>query len=428
MTAVFIMLCTLCFRCLLIAFYFTLIYAVIRRVKKLLPKMNAKANYYCWYTLPLAIVLSYLKFNNFFIGLLFRLMYSVPYGNMAGYLLSMAWTVTVIYKLTRHILLNRKIRKSLRSMERYDDGGRLAERAASALGLRRKPDILVADYINAPVSYGFFKKTIITNYKKYSSDELYLLFLHEMAHIKNGDTVKLHIVNLVGCLLWLTPAVHRFAKSFKQDSEILCDHRVMSICDDRDTYGSLILRECADRNAAAGFAFSDSYYAIENRLNALYRHQPEKRGAPILIGVVAVTVLLISCVLHSIDVGMILINDEYYTEFEIAFVSADYSEFEFLDASLYSGVYEVIGDELRVDKLVLRELLNDVEGKRFERVYLNSVNMITGTNGTVGMGGNGMYFTFDELANTSEQERYASENIAKRSTAEYLFLRIASLL
>jgi hypothetical protein len=111
-----------------------------------------------------------------------------------------------------------------------------------------------------------------------------------MAHIKNRDTVKLYWINLARCFFLTPPG---FIKDFKRDSEILCDNRVKGIQGVTiDSYSELLLQESLCKSPAIkGLAFSDSFRAIENRLDALDRIAPEKHRFALSAGLIAIALL-----------------------------------------------------------------------------------------------------------------------------------------
>ncbi len=437
----FVMIFTIILKCLMISAYFSLIYCALRLIKKCVhKKMSARANYYCWYALIFSVILANLGINDSIKLSFYYLIYSLFYSNdsSAVYIyvpvciLATVWAIIVIHKLVVYMRLNYKMIASLKRMEHYDDDEGLLKRATILLRLNKKPDVFISRYIDAPVSYGVFKKTILlpVDFKeKYSSDELVLILLHEMAHIKNFDTVKLHVINLVECFLWTTPAIHLFRKQFKRDSEILCDNLVMGIRDsDRDTYGNLILKECVDRNTTIGFGFSDSYNALSNRLSALYRYQPEKHGRVSISVVTIMVLLLISCVSYFITGNCLKVNQN--SELRIMLTNADLTNVELLDSDECDGVYyKVTGNDICIDKLALSELVSSVPDGEYDRIYIFSgLYSVHIYDDTPLVRGEHYLLSFDELANIGENSRYYTHKFAKLGALEAFFLGVTCKL
>lgn len=437
LSAFFLMLWTFMVKCLLISVYFSLLYCGITRIKEFLyKKMSIHANYYSWYCILFSVVLVNLGISNYIISLSYQPLYSWspnrPYFFLTGCLLSAVWLSVVICKLTALTLLNLKIRKSMKRMESFDDNEGLAEQAASTFGLRKMPDIWVADYIETPVSYGVFKKVILlpVDYEeKYTHGELYLLLLHEMAHIKHGDTVKLCMINLAECFLWITPAMRLFIKNFKRDSEVLCDNCVIGLqSDERDTYGNLILKECVRKNTSFGFSFSDSYHTIENRLDALYRYKDKASGRSKLFAVIPAAVLMICALSYTFRADWFVVNNEYNSEFEVVVFDAGYTDFVLLPTEACAGVYELEAGSIIVDTKELYNLTWSYADKGYSEVKISSYNYVAETNAITLCSGSGHLFDIHELAGGQDEYTPFIQKLEQRTPIEYLFLLIASKL
>lgn len=437
----FVMIFTIILKCLIISVYFSLIYCGLRLIKKFLhKKMSARANYYCWSVLIFSVILANLGITDSIKLSFYYLFYSSFYSNVssavyvyaAGCILATVWVIIVMHKLAIYVRLNYKIKASLKSMERYDDHEGLLKRASILLSLNKNPDVFITKYIDAPVSYGVFKKTIllpVTFKEKYSSNELFLILLHEMAHIKNFDTVKLHMINLAECFLWITPAIRLFSKQFKRDSEILCDNLVMGIRDcDRDTYGNLILKECVDRNTTIGFGFSDSYHALSNRLAALYRYQPEKHGRVSITAVAIIVLLFISCISYFIVGNCLKINPN--SELVMMLTNAELTNVELLDSDVCDGVYyKVTDDDICIDKLALGELAGSVPDGKYDRIIIFSgLYSVHIYDETPLVRGDHYLLSFDELMNIEENSRYYTPQFGEVGIMEAFFLRVTSKL
>lgn len=431
--AFFFMLFMVIIKCLMVSVYFSLIYFGISIIKKHLhTRMSVRVNYYCWYALLFSVIL--VSLGNYKTQLydLYGMATATPYVYVIGCVFASVWIVIVICKLTVHIRLNYKIKKSFKSMERYGDDESLLKRAVTLLGLRKNPDIFITEYIDAPVSYGVFKKTILLPFTfkdKYSSDELFLMLLHEMAHIRNFDTVKLRIISIAECFFWVTPAIRLFSKQFKRDSEILCDNLVMGIQDnDRDTYGNLILKECVVRNTTMGLGFSDSYYALSNRLDALYRYKPEKHRRVSITVVIMMAYLIISGVSYFVSSNYLTLN--HNSEFEIMLTNAELTNVERLGSDVCDGIYyKVTDDDICIDKLALGELASSFSGNEYDRIYIFSILYHVDINESTFIGrGNSYLLSMDELTGIPERDRYYTRKIDKLGAMETLFLRITSKL
>jgi beta-lactamase regulating signal transducer with metallopeptidase domain len=381
-------------KCLLISGYLWILFYAVRGVKKLARgKIGVRGGYYLWYLLLLCLPLSGFSFNgalklpiySLYAGDWFQLM-PMPRAWYVCGVLAILWLLIVYYRVTAHIVTSLKLEGAISSMLECDALESLKQKAANMLGLRSKRiQGGASDAVYAPISCGVFKKTIMLprDYEsRYSESELFSLLLHEMTHIKNDDAVKLHLLQLVGCLLILPPGLMH---DFKRDTEILCDNRVMSVQHvDTDTYASLMVRECSGKaTAIKGLAFSDSFRAIESRIDAIYSYPPAiYRFAvfPVIIILVLLTVFGWRCVApaswfvpnkpsdRKLDVLVTFTDEESWEE-----VEARRGHFEETgvfppplqdrpDTAYFDGTYERLADgTVQIDRLALRDAVLPIE-------------------------------------------------------------------
>ncbi len=308
-------------KCLLVSFYCLIIYWMMCLVKRIWgKKMSIRANYYSWYALFLSFPLSGLGFNNViklpFYDMFFGSYTFVDFNpeyydiierftNISGllkvllFLATMVWLAIVLVKCLQQTVIKIQLQRDISRQNKYDDREGLKLKAAAAFGLHpEKIQVVSADFIRSPVSYGVISKTILMPHdyeSRYTIPEQYLLLLHEMGHIKNHDTVKLQLIAVAQCFIW---PLRFMTKYFIRDSEILCDNRVLGIYQDQqDTYGELMVRECSSQRAVKGLGFSDSFHTIKSRLEAIYSHKPEKHR--IAVFAVAVAFLLAGAAVYA---------------------------------------------------------------------------------------------------------------------------------
>jgi hypothetical protein len=190
--------------------------------------------------------------------------------------ITLVWILVVLYRVEAFIIQNAKLEEMVRRMNQAKVGD-AGERAAAAFGLSTKNiHIVQAEWVTSPLTYGVIKKTILLPLgfeEKYSDEQLYLLLLHEMAHIKNGDMAKFYFIRYLSALFLIPPG---FVKAFKRDTEILCDNRVLGVTNtSAKIYGGLLVDVCSkEASQIKGFAFSDSYKALKSRILAIQYLRP----------------------------------------------------------------------------------------------------------------------------------------------------------
>lgn len=404
-------------KCILISLYCAIIYLVIAFIKRLAgSRMRIRARYYSWYALLLSFPLSGLAFNNaiklpfydWFLGSfsmdfpeltavseeeLTAILNLTRMAKLLGpilFYLTVLWLLVITWKCLRQIVLNIKLQKQISRQTVFDDPGQLKQKAAQVFGLRAdKIQVVAADFVHSPVSYGVFKKTVLLPHDyttRYTSSELYLLLLHEMGHIKNHDTVKIQLLSIAECFILI---LRPMRKGFIRDSELLCDNRVLGVLQDsRDTYGELLIRACSEKTLVRGLAFSGSFHTIKARIESIYSHKPEKHR--IAAFAIATAILLASSAVYASqvpagwltirqaetvidDVRVCYIDDEsgeecseslfFLADSPMPVADGEYVEYssgeaiENVESQNLNQLYSYTGGQLRVDRYALYQYL-----------------------------------------------------------------------
>ncbi len=418
-----------------ISFYFSLIYFGICFFKKAtFLKLNAQTNYYCWFLLILSPPLASLKVNDNLTALLLNALFTGKSYSDFLYiiflLLTILWFSVVVYKIISCLFNFIKIQKLLRKFSSFYDREGLVAKAKLTLAINKRINVQIADFIDSPVSYGIFKQYILIpdNYtEKYTNDELYLIFLHELTHIKNGDTVKNWIINLIEGFMWFNPVMLRFCKHFRQDTEILCDNQVLGLQNNaRETYGRLLIKGCSNHKTVFGFGFSDYYYMLKNRIDAMYNYKPIKYNCTSIASLAAILFMLVSAVVQCAFTNHINVNRDYNSTFEIIICNSDYTLSKIIDANLYNNVLEIRNNTIYINKSALKELLCEFSTYGYETAIISSKNFTYATNQFSLTEGNKYRFNLNEILSDTEERPHYTYQLYKRSPLEYLLLLIAS--
>lgn len=462
-TPVFFLLLALMVKLFLVTSYLIVIYFVVKIARRTLgEKMGVQAKYYSWYALLLSFPLSAASWNSGFKLTIYELLYfeqtAVPIR-----ILVFIWFAICTVLCAREIVLHRQTKKAIKGTCSFSDPHGLVQRAADLVHLRAGHiQVVKADFIRSAASYGVFKKTILlpADYSsRYSEAELYLLILHEMVHLKNWDTIKLYVLSFAKCWLWILPL---FRSQFLQDTEILCDNRVMGLkASERDTYGELLVRECSVKNKMHSVAFSNSYHTIRNRLEALYDYPPERQRFLLMVGLlffVLLATFVWSCfnpadwleISAQNNQGLelyVLVNDPVigegvpvipgYVGALAQHQNADGFDLMGLyttespapsEVALFTNTYEITNGQIQIDRPALYEALTHLEeqnlsilGVQFNTstFNLNMPQMTASDFDSIG-------YQLQELENSDE--RYLISPVKKRGLALYLYLIAAHWL
>ncbi|MDL2300126.1 M56 family metallopeptidase [Clostridiaceae bacterium OttesenSCG-928-D20] len=422
-------------KCLIISLYAMGVYALIRILKVFWgEKMSIRSNYAIWAMMFASLPLSVFGWNDAIKYPVYEayLFYSV--GALLLYSIMLIWYFNVFTRRAMQMFSHYKMRRAISALKPYADENGLGKKAMLELDVQSKNIFIALADVQSPVSYGARKKTILLPMdfsERYSLDEQYLLLLHELGHIKNHDTLKLYIFNLLECFIPLPKCVLR---DFKRDTELLCDNRVMGASRGAEnSYGELILRECRKENELPAFAFSQSFYAVKARLDALYLYKPEKHKTA-FFGASALITLALMLILGTFNkADWIIFNDDYNKVFDIwidyapneprdlttnELVEISSAKLETLGISEkdFSDVYATGDGQIYIDKMSLFEVITPFVQKG-NQVYSVGFSSLDYSFNTLGQGGYSQEYhsiEFGNLASATEENRYHVADLANR--------------
>lgn len=104
------------------------------------------------------------------------------------------------------------------------------ERASRALGVTRWIDIALSNEIAVPMVIGVGNPRVVlpVRSRQWSRDRLYVVLLHEIAHIRRRDCASMLFARVVSSLLWFHPLVVMLSRDVRRESERACDQLVLS--------------------------------------------------------------------------------------------------------------------------------------------------------------------------------------------------------
>ncbi|MEO8670136.1 MAG: M56 family metallopeptidase [Tahibacter sp.] len=119
---------------------------------------------------------------------------------------------------------------------------------AQNLGLAPLP-VRVHPDIGSPVLLGIWRPQVcIPEYLEFSAEpRVRQILLHEFAHARARDALRIQIVDLITCLTWFHPLVRRARARFRDDMELACDDAVLRAGGDARAYAET-LAHCAERH------------------------------------------------------------------------------------------------------------------------------------------------------------------------------------
>ncbi|MCC7376755.1 MAG: carboxypeptidase regulatory-like domain-containing protein [Verrucomicrobiales bacterium] len=163
--------------------------------------------------------------------------------------LAWIWLAGALVLGVRIVIQNLRFARRLRrdGTSVSDSVAERLETCRKVLGVRTSIRALETDHVQSPAVYGLFRPTLLLPRglaAEFSPDQLRFVLLHEVAHVKRGDTVMTWVMAVLQALHWFNPVVWLAFARMRVDRELACDALVLSCSRDEETagYGETILR------------------------------------------------------------------------------------------------------------------------------------------------------------------------------------------
>ncbi len=165
------------------------------------------------------------------------------------FMVAAIWLAGMAVLVIRLLILWLRLHLLLRECRLVEDADvcRIFDAARRELNIRRRIRLLASPLKVGPAIADIFRPRMIfaeSLFESLSADELRLIFLHELAHVRRHDLLVQRLWLLVEILHWFNPVVWLSARRWQADRELACDEAVLARLDrsHRADYGHAILR------------------------------------------------------------------------------------------------------------------------------------------------------------------------------------------
>lgn len=145
-------------------------------------------------------------------------------------ILAAVWLAGGLLFLLVHLCSYGYFRKRLMKTGRPAEDERAMKLLASlseAAGIKRKVTVVECPDASGPMTTGFFTSMIILPTVKYSDEELYFIFKHELFHIKRRDVRFQFLLVAANAVHWFNPVIWLMQREAVVDMELSCDEWVV---------------------------------------------------------------------------------------------------------------------------------------------------------------------------------------------------------
>ncbi len=183
------------------------------------------------------------------------------------------------------------IRKAARRIDPRQVGW-LAKECEDATGQEAPFAVHESAHVQSPCLVGFFRPCLLLPrglMGELSRDELRLVFLHELAHLRRRDLALNWLLAAVESIHWFNPLVWLVTRRFRADREEACDASALAARpEERATYGETLIKllergapfaSVQDGTASVGIlgGTENEFAPLVHRMQAIARYRPEAR-------------------------------------------------------------------------------------------------------------------------------------------------------
>jgi len=208
-------------------------------------------------------------------------------------IVSLVWLVGMVLIVLRLLVMLVRLRRLLRQCWPVMDCDvqRAFEAAKRELGVQRHVELVATSAKVGPAVAGVLRPRIILSdslLATLSADELRLVFLHELSHVRRHDLAVQRLWIVAEMLHWFNPVVWLAARRWQADRELACDEAVLAQLDGpaRGGYGQTILRVMESLGGfrpvpgAVGVVLGRRFLA--RTIGMIVRYRPRARGWTVL--------------------------------------------------------------------------------------------------------------------------------------------------
>lgn len=176
------------------------------------------------------------------------------------------------------------------------EGERVYQRAAVAAGWPQSklPPIYRCVAVDTPMAVGLVRPVLLVPEREFSEEQLYVILLHELTHLRGGDLWQQGAWWLAAVLHWYNPAVWLLRRQACEDMELACDERVLALRGGPSPllYSRVLLAAAGPAGPCLfGAPFGAGEKLLRRRLGAAFGAAKRKKGRALLAGMVCAALL-----------------------------------------------------------------------------------------------------------------------------------------
>ena len=304
-----------------------------------------------------------------------------------GGLISPIMICTLIWGLISLMFFTWHIRRYicfLRTIQRWgvtvkDENLLSVFRAVQAeMGLQQKNiGLKVCGLVSSSMLTGFWRPMIILPEKHFETDELELIFRHELIHYKRRDLLVKLLSVIAISLYWFNPIIYWMYEAIQADGEASCDEAVLLDSDkeSRHFYAEVIIGMIGEKNRIGTILstclFYRSKFSIKKRLDSIMDTTQKMKWPAILVFVIILMLTLFSGSVFAFAIQELPVLKAPYTMSELPLSVSESMEIAL--AEVGGGMVEGIEFDRRNGSLIY-----DITIKNDNKQYEIKIDAATG--------------------------------------------------
>jgi len=141
-------------------------------------------------------------------------------------------------------------------------------------GIKRNIGLKKCAFVSTSMLVGFIRPIVLLPDKDYETDELELIFRHELIHYKRGDLYVKLLSVIATSLHWFNPAIYLMSYAMQADCEASCDEKVLlEVGRDNSQFYAELIMDMISVGKSRGTQLSTCFYGgkrgIKIRMEAI---------------------------------------------------------------------------------------------------------------------------------------------------------------
>ena len=157
-------------------------------------------------------------------------------------------------------------------------------------GIKRNIVLKKCPFISTSMLVGFIRPLVLLPDKHYESDELELIFRHELIHYKRSDLYIKLLSVIATSLHWFNPAIYLMSYAMQADCEASCDEKVLKeVGGEHNQFYAEIIMDMIGGKGCKGTQLSTCFYGGKRGIKI--------RMETIMDGTISITKVSLSAIL-----------------------------------------------------------------------------------------------------------------------------------